>query len=104
VLAAASLSTAARNLRARRQWRRSEDDKQVIVNIENEDKTQYLEQNFNSSKTQIMINLITIVQGYEAEVVPKHLRFAAGFPTKRYVKEVKRYLYRVSQEECAILR
>jgi hypothetical protein len=27
------------------------DDKQVIVNIENGDKTQYLQQNFNSSKT-----------------------------------------------------
>ena len=50
VLAAASLSAAARNVRTRRQWRRGEDDKQVIVNIENEEKTQYLEQNFNSSK------------------------------------------------------
>jgi hypothetical protein len=64
VLAAASLSAAARTVRTRRQWRRGEDDKQVIVNIENEEKTQYLEQNFNSSKAQIMISLISIVKGY----------------------------------------
>jgi len=64
VLAAVSLSAAARTVRTRRQWRRGEDDKQVIVNIENEDKTQYLEQNFNSSKIQIMINLISVVKGY----------------------------------------
>ena len=64
MLAAVSLSAAARTVRTRRQWRRGEDDKQVIVNIENEDKTQYLEQNFNSSKIQIMINLISVVKGY----------------------------------------
>jgi len=64
VLAATSLSAAARTVRTRRQWRRGEDDKQVIVNIENEEKTQYLEQNFNSSKIQIMINLISIVKVY----------------------------------------
>ena len=64
MLAAVSLSAAARTVRTRRQWRRGEDDKQVIVNIENEDKTQYLEQNFNSSKIQIMISLISIVKGY----------------------------------------
>jgi len=64
VLAAVSLSAAARTVRTRRQWRRGEDDKQVIVNIENEEKTQYLEQNFNSSKIQIKINLIIIVKGY----------------------------------------
>jgi hypothetical protein len=93
VLAAVSLSTAARNLRTRRQWRRGEDDKQVIVNIENEDKTQYLEQNFNSSKIQMMIHLISIVQGYEAEMVPKDLRFASGFSTKRYINKVKSYEY-----------
>ena len=64
MLAATSLSAAARTVRTRRQWRRGEDDKQVIVNIENEEKTQYLEQNFNSSKIQIMINLISIVKVY----------------------------------------
>jgi len=64
VLAAVSLSAAARTVRTRRQWRRGEDDKQVIVNIENEEKTQYLEQNFNSSKIQIKINVIIIVKGY----------------------------------------
>jgi hypothetical protein len=64
VLASASLSAAARTVRTRRQWRRGEDDKQVIVNIENEEKTQYLEQNFNSSKIKIIINLISIVKGY----------------------------------------
>ena len=64
MLAAVSLSAATRTLRTRRQWRRGEDDKQVIVNIENEEKTQYLEQNFNSSKIQMTINLISIVKGY----------------------------------------
>lgn len=64
MLAAVSLSAAARTVRTRRQWRRGEDDKQVIVNIENEEKTQYLEQNFNSSKIQIKINVIIIVKGY----------------------------------------
>jgi hypothetical protein len=64
VLATVSLSAAARTVRTRRQWRRGEDDKQVIVNIENEEKTQYLEQNFNSSKIQIMINLISAIKGY----------------------------------------
>jgi len=64
VLAVVSLSAAARTVRTRRQWRRGEDDKQVIVNIENEEKTQYLEQNFNSSKIQMMINLISIVKVY----------------------------------------
>jgi hypothetical protein len=49
VLTAASLSGAGA-ARTRRQWRRGEGDKEVIVNIENEEKTQYLEQNFNSSK------------------------------------------------------
>ena len=62
MLAAVSVSAAARTVRTRRQFRRGEGDKQVIVNIENEDKTQYLEQNFNSSKIKFMINLISILR------------------------------------------
>jgi len=91
VLAAVSLSPAARTVRTRRQWRRGEDDKQVIVNIENEDKTQYLEQNFNSSKIKMMINLISSFKGYKAEMVSKELRFAAGFSAKRSVNKVTSY-------------
>jgi Cdc6-like AAA superfamily ATPase len=36
--------------RTKRQRHTPDGDKQVIVNIENEEKTQYLEQNFNTSK------------------------------------------------------
>jgi hypothetical protein len=71
VLAAVLLSAAARTVRTRRQWRRGEGDKQVIVNIENEDKTQYLEQNFNSSKIHLMINLTSFVKGHEAGMFSK---------------------------------
>lgn len=49
VLMAVSLS-AVSAVRTKRQ-RHGDDDKQVIVNIENEEKTQYLQQDFNTSKT-----------------------------------------------------
>jgi hypothetical protein len=49
VLLTAALLSAASAARTKRQ-RPGDDDKQVIVNIENEEKTQYHEQNFNSSK------------------------------------------------------
>jgi hypothetical protein len=42
--------------RTKRQRHTPSGDKQVIVNIEDEEKTQYLEQNFNSSK--ILIGLL----------------------------------------------
>jgi hypothetical protein len=48
-LVAATLSPGSA-ARTKRQRHTPDDDKQVIVNIQNEEKTQYLEQNFNSSK------------------------------------------------------
>jgi hypothetical protein len=41
----------------------------------------------------MMINLISIVTGYEAEMVSKDWRFAAGFSAKRSVNKVKSYEY-----------